>query len=120
MDNVLTFSRRKAFVTYELSHTWYTRYWDIIKTRTYDFFRAYYASDPEVIRAFCRKNHIDYMVVREADFSPRTLKKGTFYFEPFNSFIRGQVKGRKYFALLDSKVFPPIYMFDGVRVITCP
>ncbi len=39
MDNVLTFSRRKAFVTYELSHTWYTRYWDVIKKRTYDFFR---------------------------------------------------------------------------------
>jgi hypothetical protein len=119
MDNVLTFSRRKAFVTYELSHTWYTRYWDTIKGRTYDFFRAYYASDPEVVREFCRKNHIDYLVVRDDDFSAKTLKKGKFYFEPFNSFIRESVRGRNHFAVLDLKAFPPIYLFDGVRVIKC-
>ncbi len=78
MDNVLTFSRRKAFVTYELSHTWYTRYWDTIKKRTYDFFHAYYASDPEQIREFCRANHIDYLVVRDEDFSAKALRKGKF------------------------------------------
>ena len=119
MDNVLTFSRRKAFVTYELSHTWYTRYWDIIKARTYDFFRAYYASDPEQIRKFCQENHIDYLVVRDGDFSAKTLKKGRFYFEPFNSFIRDLVRGRTHFSILDEKAFPPVYLFDGVRVIKC-
>jgi hypothetical protein len=119
MDNVLTFSRRKAFVTYELSHTWYTRYWDIIKGRTFDFFSAYYASDPEVIREFCNANHIDYLVVRDEDFSAKALRRGKIYFEPFDSFIRDVVKGRTHFAILDPKAFPPIYLFDGVRVLKC-
>ncbi len=124
MDKVLTFGRRKAFVTYELSHTWYIRYWDVIKKRTFDFFRAYYAKDPAVIREFCRENGIDYLIVRDADFSADLLKKNQihpdgsqFAFEPFSSYIDQLVKSRSHFAVLDRQAFPPIYEKDGVRVI---
>lgn len=117
MDNVLTFARRKAFVTYELSHTWYASYWNVIKKRTFDFFRAYYSGDPRDIYSFCRKNGIDYLVVRDSDFSEEKLKKGGLYFEPFDSFIRDLAKSQINFALLDRKTFPPIYEAGGIRVI---
>jgi len=117
MDNVLTFGRRKAFVTYELSHTWYVSYWNVLKNRTFDFFRAYYSGDPRDIYSFCRKNGIDYLVVRDSDFSEEKLKKGGLYFEPFDSFIRDLAKSQISFALLDRKIFPPIYEAGGIRVI---
>lgn len=117
MDNVLTFARRKAFVTYELSHTWYASYWNVLKNRTFDFFRAYYSEDPRDIFSFCRKNSIDYLVVRDSDFSEEKLKKGGLYFEPFDSFIRDLAKSQISFALLDRKTFPPIYEAGGIRVI---
>lgn len=117
MDNVLTFARRKAFVTYELSHTWYVSYWDILKKRTYDFFTAYYSGDPGDIYSFCRKNDVDYLVVRDSDFSEEQLRKGGIYFEPFDSFVRNLAQGQSSFALLDRNRFPPIYEADGIRVI---
>jgi hypothetical protein len=124
MDNVLTFGRRRAFVTYELSHTWYTTYWKIIKKRTFALFRAYYAEDPWEVRQFCRENGIDYLIVRDKDFSPDPLKKdqvhadgSQFAFEPFDSYVKKLVNSRSHFAVLDRKAFPPIYDKDGIRVI---
>ncbi len=117
MDNVLTFSRRKALVTYELSHTWVQPYWDEIKKRTFDFFRAYYSDNPDEIRKFCRKYHIDYLVVRDEDFPPAVLKKNHIYFEPFDSFIRDLLRSGSHFALLDPHEFPPVYQQRGIRVI---
>jgi hypothetical protein len=117
MDNVLTFGRRKAFVTYELSHTWYTGYWEVIKKRSFDFYRAYYAEDPGVVREFCRENGIDYLIVRDKDFSPGLLKKTQIHFEPFDAYIKDLVNSRSHFAVLDRKAFPPIYEKDGVRVL---
>lgn len=117
MDNVLTFGRRKAFVTYELSHTWYTQYWEVIKKRTFDFIRAYYTEDPAEVREFCRKNGIDYLIVRDKDFSRDLLKKTQIHFEPFDTYIKDLVNSRSHFAVLDRKDFPPIYDEDGIRVI---
>jgi hypothetical protein len=117
MDSVLTFGRRKAFVTYELSHTWYTRYWEVIKKRTFDFYRAYYAEEPAEVREFCRENGIDYLIVRDEDFSRDLLKKTQIHFEPFDAYIKDLVNSRSYFAVLDRRAFPPIYDVDGIRVI---
>jgi hypothetical protein len=117
MDNVITFAHRKAFVTYELAHTWYISYWDRVKKRHFDFFRAYYSDDPEEIRRFCRDNQIDYLVVREEDFFPRRLVQGDLYFEPFDTYIRDILKSHHRFALLNTKAFPPVYWMDGIRVI---
>jgi hypothetical protein len=117
MDNAPTFARRKAFVTYELSHTWYMGYWDIIKKRTYDFFRAYYARDPADVRAFCQANGIDYLLVQDDDFRLDKINKPGFYFEPFQSYVRQLAGAGGSFALLDAKEFPPIYRQNGVSVI---
>lgn len=117
MDNVLTFGRRKAFVTYKLSHTWSSRFWEIIKKRTFDFYRAYYSDNPEDVRDFCHRNGIDYLIVRDRDFLANRLEKGRIHFEPFDTYIRDLVKSRYYFAVLDRKAFPPIYDMDGIRVL---
>lgn len=117
MDNIPTFAARKAFITYELSHTWYKKYWEVIKKRTYDFFQAYYSEDPEAIRRFCRQNGIDYLLVRESDFSPEALREGRIYFEPFGSYIREVVRSKSRFAVLDERTFPPLLNCNGIRVL---
>jgi hypothetical protein len=117
MDNVVTFARRKALVTYELSHTWMDKYWAIIKARTFDLFRAYYAADPEEIRDFARRYGINYLVVREKDFSAQNIEKGGIYFEPFDGYIRTLVNSKARFAALDDNLFPVVYRGPGIRVL---
>lgn len=117
MDNVITFGCRKAFVTYELSHTWYKAYWEEIARRSSELFEAYYSNSAEEVRKFCRRNGIDYLVVRESDFSPDCLKAHRIHFEPFDGRIRILFSQNSSFALLNEKEFPPIYRADGVRVV---
>jgi len=117
MDNVVTFSRRKAFVTYKLSHAWIEPYWSVIKARSFDFFRAYYSDNAEEIRAFCKRNGIGYIVVRDEDFSEERLKKGKVYFEPFGTFISELTHSRSGFALLDDGLFPSVFRMQGIRVV---
>jgi len=117
MDNSVTFGGRKALVTYELSHTWIDRYWEVLKKRTQDFFDAYYSDDPETILRFATNYGVDYLVVREDDFSPEHLTKGRVYFEPFDSQVKNAVKGRTHFAIMDRNAFPPVYQNEGIRVI---
>lgn len=142
MDNVVTFARRKAFITFELSHTWFTDYWKIIRKRTMDFFDAYYSSDPESIRKFAQDNGVDYMIVRERDFKPKNISKSfqgvepfgsaerstasnlgdgngnrVIYFEPFQSYIHSRFLETKYFALLDDKRFEPVFKGEGYRIV---
>jgi hypothetical protein len=117
MDNVMTFGNRRAFVTYELSHTWVEPYWTEVKKRTFDLFRAYYSSSPEEIKAFCKSRGIEYLIVREEDFKPQRLNGSNLYFEPFNGFIWYHANFTNYFAILDKSVFPPVFDSNGVRVI---
>lgn len=117
MDNVMTFGERPAYVTYKLSHTWVEPYWSEVKRRTFDLFKAYYSSNPEEIRSFCKSNHIDYLIVRSEDFELERLKKFPPYFEPFNGFIWYLTNSRNYFAALDKSVFPSIFEENGVRII---
>jgi hypothetical protein len=117
MDNVMTFSRRKAFVTYKLSHPWIEPYWSVIKQRTYDLFDAYYSNNAEEIRNFCKRNGIGYIVVREEDFSEQRIRQGVVYFQPFGSYIAEITRPRAGFAILDTDLFPPVFRMEGVRVV---
>lgn len=117
MDNIPTFARRKAFVTYELSHTWIQPYWSTIKKRTFDLFKAYYADNPEAVRNFCRTYGISYFIVRDEDFPSENPGMGRVYFAPFDSYIKTLVGNRRSFAILDPANFPPIYQKNGIRVL---
>ena len=117
MDNVMTFGKRPAYLTYELSHTWVQPYWNEVKKRTFDLFTAYYSSSPEEIKRFCKSNYIKYLIVRSEDFDRERLKISPSYFEPFNGFIWYLMNSNNYFAVLDKSVFPPIFEENGIRVL---
>ncbi len=117
MDNVMTFGERPAYVTFKLSHTWVEPYWSEVKKRTFDLLKAYYSSNPEEIRNFCKSNHIEYLVVRSQDFELERLRKSPPYFEPFNGYIWYLTNSKSYFAAIDKEVFPPVFEEDGTRVL---
>ncbi len=117
MDNIMTFARRKVFVSYELSHTWYDLYWSILKDRTYQFFDAYYSDNPDDIKTFCRKNTIDFIVVRESDFVGNAPNGTAAYFEPFGKYIQQLMEETDSYAILDEKIFTPVYSQNGIRVL---
>ena len=128
MDNVPTFAKRRALATFELAHPWSKGYWQQVKPRLEDLFTAYYAEDPQVVRDFCRKYKISFLVVDDRHFSPEFLAGGRFlipfdqplqkdkqkmvewvdcpFFAPFDGLIRSQVQGRRRFILLNNEVFP--------------
>jgi hypothetical protein len=98
-DNIPTFARRSAFVTSELAHPWSTGYWQRLRPRLEEFFAAYYAGEPQEVRAFCRKHRISYLVVDKKHFTPEFLA-GKPFFAPFDAYIRGLVKAGQPFAVL--------------------
>ncbi len=118
MDNVMTFARRKVFLSYELSHPWYLQYWSTIKQRTNDFFAAYYGDNPDKIISFCRNNGISYLVVRESDFAEESVYRQGVYFEPFNSLIQTLYQNHRSFALLDTDIFKPVFRYGEYRIIS--
>jgi hypothetical protein len=116
MDNLLTFGKRKVFVSYKLAHPWSKGWWEFVRPRLESLFRAYYAKDPGEVRAFCRENHIDFLVVDPADFKPEFLRKRPF-FAPFDALIRDLAKDRSEFAVLDEREFPFTAIGDRLRLI---
>ncbi|MBF0482687.1 MAG: hypothetical protein HQK81_09825 [Desulfovibrionaceae bacterium] len=116
MDNLLTFGKRKVFVSYKLAHPWSKGWWEFVRPRLVSLFRAYYASDPRAVRDFCRENRIDFLVVDPAGFTPEFLRARPF-FAPFDALIRELTQGRSEFALLDEREFPYTGVGGGLRLI---
>lgn len=73
MDNVLTFGQRSVLASYELAHPWSRGYWNRFSPRFEDMLRAYYAKDVNVVRIFCQRWKIDYIVVDDRQFEKRFL-----------------------------------------------
>ena len=142
MDAVPTFARRRAFATFELAQPWSKGYWQWLKPRMEELFVAYYATDPEVVKSFCRRHHIDFLVVDDRHFTPAFLAGGWFwfpsvqpiipgkpgpplaewvwcpFFAPFDEQIRAQAQaGRQRFALLDPEGFLRRYLADHLWLL---
>ncbi|MGP7968887.1 MAG: hypothetical protein ACLPQL_00515 [Desulfobaccales bacterium] len=140
MDNVPTFARRRALVTYKLAHPWSKGLWQKIKPRLEDLFAAYYAADPQEVIAFCRKYRVSFLVVDDRHFTPEFLAGGRFFvpmvkrvpkyfgktlddrvdcpfFAPFDAEIRRLTKGRHNFALLSSPLFPAVVLDKHLRLL---
>jgi hypothetical protein len=116
MDNVPTFAQRRAFATFELAHPWSRGLWQRLKPRLEDLFAAYYATDPEVVRAFSAKYGIDFLVVDDRHFTPEFIA-GTPFFAPFDDLIRGLAQGRRDFALLREGPFPRMTVDEHIRIL---
>jgi hypothetical protein len=140
MDNVPTFARRRALVTYKLAHPWSKGFWKVIEPRLEDLFTAYYAADPREVIAFCRKYRVSFLVVDDRHFSPEFLAGGRFFvpmdrkvpkyfgktlaervegpfFAPFDRQIAELTRGRRQFALLSSQVFSPLILDEHLRLL---
>lgn len=117
MDNAQTFGRRKAFATYELSHPYRRDYWAVMKKRLYDLFDAYYAGDPKALREFSDYYGIDYLIVRESDFSDGALFARSIYFEPFGTYVQRKLTTADHFAVLNEADFEIVYRDQGVRIL---
>jgi hypothetical protein len=115
-DNIPTFARRRAFVTFELAHPWSKGYWQKIRPRLEEFFAAYYAGDPQEVRNFCRKHQISYLVVDRRHFTPGFLAERPF-FAPFDAYIRGLVKAGRPFAVLSREALPGREINEQLRLV---
>lgn len=104
---------KSVLVAMELSHPWWTEYWKVIDRRTRDFFRAYYAKDPETIRAFLDKYPVDYVLVDRRYYAPRTLGRRRVYMEPFNSWVFRNLDPWQ--GNLLAQVPPRYHVFDDGR-----
>lgn len=85
-------SGKSVLISKESSHPWWTEYWKIIFERTQDFFRTYYSTDKNQIINFIEKYKIDYLIIRHKDFKKSYLKRRKFYMQPFNKWIRNNLK----------------------------
>ncbi|MHB8066911.1 MAG: hypothetical protein ACYDIC_03310 [Desulfobaccales bacterium] len=139
MDNVPTFAQRSILAGYELAHPWSKGYWEKINPRLEDLFTAYYADDPQVVRDFCRKYQVSFLVVDKRHFGPAFLAGGRFltpfnpplqtfgprtaervdcpFFAPFDKQIRGLVQNRRNFALLNQDLFPAQVVDAHLRIL---
>ena len=70
-------------ITREMSHPFWTKLWEEVTRRTIDYYTAYYATEPKVLRNFNQEYGIDYWVIRRRDFI-----RPSRHFEPFRSWIR--------------------------------
>ncbi|GAB6037072.1 hypothetical protein JCM15519_16310 [Fundidesulfovibrio butyratiphilus] len=116
MDNVLTFSKRNAFATFELAHCWSVGYWTDYSKRLTAFFDAYYAKDPETVRRFAAEQGVDFLVVQPAHFTPEYLA-GEPFFEPYGHMVRTMTRDRRDFAVFDQDLFPRIPLAPGAFLI---
>ena len=78
---------KTVFLSMELSHPWWTSYWNVIKKRTQDYFKAYYSYNPDEIVSFIEKNKIDYWIINRKHFSSKYIKR-RIYIRPFNNWIK--------------------------------
>lgn len=116
MDNVMTFSRRNAYATFELAHPWSKGYWEQLRPRLDGFFRAYYAAVPAEVVRFAKESGVDYLLVDESHFKPEFLA-GRPFFEPFGSSIKEVTAGMPSFAVMDDASFKRIPLRPGAFLI---
>lgn len=98
MNDVPIISKRKVLANQELSLPYHRSYYNKVKERIFDFFKAYYAESWEEIESFVEKYGITALVVNKVHFA-NGHKDDRIYFEPFNSFVRELIKGREHFIL---------------------
>ena len=83
LSEVPLMTGKSVLLMRELSHPFWTKLWMEVKRRTFDYYRAYFATEPDRLRSFIQKYGVDYWVVDRRDF-----RRPGRHFEPFRSWIR--------------------------------
>lgn len=87
VDGVQLFGVRRAYVTTETTHPFYTRYYAEMKRRNEVVLRAHYSASLEELVAILDPEGIDYFVFKRGDFYPDVLPTLTF-FPPFEGLMK--------------------------------
>jgi hypothetical protein len=93
IDNVPYLSRRTAFVTRETHMPFHRRYTELMRERMRAFIAAYYASDPEPLRALQHRHGVTHLVVDRKHFAEPPLYFAPFDAETRRTFAAGRAKG---------------------------
>ena len=109
IDNVPYLSRRTAFVTRETHMPFHRRYTELIRERMRAFVAAYYASDPEPLRALHRRYGVTHLVVDRKHFAAPPP-----YFAPFDAEARLGRGGARHYATTDD---PAWFAARGARLL---
>lgn len=100
MDYIPVYSKRKVLINEETSQPMYANFYPVIKKRTYDFFKAYYSDSAIEVYNFCEKYHITHFIVEREHFTKNYLANAKFYLNPFNTYIKNLIAGKKNFILM--------------------
>ena len=92
---VSLYTKRAVFTSYEALSPEYSRYYNIIKNRTDNFFMLFYSTDKQTITNICEKNNITYLLVDYKYFN----KENVGFIPPFNEIIIGLTKNKTNFIL---------------------
>lgn len=87
IDDVPLFAARRAYVTTEVAHPFYTRYYAEMKRRLEVVLRAHYSATLEELVALLEPEGVDYFVFKRAEFYPEVLEKATYY-PPFQPLVK--------------------------------
>ena len=87
IDAMQLFAARRAYVTTETTHPFYTRYYAEMKRRTEIALRAHFSASLEELVRIAEPEGIDYFVFKRTDFRPDVLPKLTF-FPPFDALMK--------------------------------
>ncbi|NTV29791.1 MAG: hypothetical protein HGA80_06910 [Candidatus Omnitrophica bacterium] len=119
MDGVPLFSKRKAFLTEELSLPFYRAYYREVQRRALVLFSIYYATDKSELKRMCARENICYIVAKPRDFEQAFLKDGAFFVEPYNAVVRHLVArvGTGDFVLKDPPEASVVFRTDKAVVI---
>ena len=87
-DCIALYSKKMPFLTSETAIPFDKKYYNIIKTRTFAFFSAYYSTKKSEVLDFCEKNNVDYFIVNKKHFTTEYLNKKQVYLNPFNDHVK--------------------------------
>lgn len=118
-DCTLFYSKRKVFISEELTFPFYKKYYEQMKKRTFDYFDMYYSNSKDTVLNFCTDNNIDFIVIYNEHFSKKYLDNNNFYFNPFNDYINGIIKANDKLILNELDNFDVVYSSPDVAVIKC-
>jgi hypothetical protein len=123
IDPVMLYGARQGYVTTEVAHPFYDKYYAEMKRRTEIALRMHYATDWADVKAAASAEGIDYLVFQRSLFRPQALAR-TRYFEPFNAMLQ-EVRERPpedfvYFSLPEqpkSAEFPALVYVDRLSKV---
>ncbi len=79
-------------------------------------FQAYYADEPGVVAAFCKRYQVDYLLINQNDFSKEYLASRDYFYQPYNAKILSYLEDKQDFLLPSAE---SVFASGPLRLIPC-